>query len=156
MEESNASCKENNKLTNYFESLSRNIPGCSRSQSDTPSTAINKKQKEYQEIVKNALTDNYLLSSTATARNLTSEKERNKLEAIAGKAVPLPSTSTLLRNLNIRFQFFQSQLKEYIRKHTSEVISITFDLWTENGGFKRSFLNHNNLPIISLYYVISA
>lgn len=63
------------------------------------------------------------------------------IETVAGKAVKMPSRSTMYRNVPTKFKFLEEKLMEFVKENTPGVIAIIFDIWTESGGSRRSFLN---------------
>lgn len=100
-----------------------------------------KKQKEYFATVKIACVDLYLFSSTVSANMIGGEIFQNFIDKVACRAVPIPSRSTILRNLPDRYKHYKTILMQYVKENAPNIVTIIFDIWTENGGLRRSFLN---------------
>lgn len=107
----------------------------------TPSRFATIKQQQFFDTLTTACCDLYLTSSTTSAKSIVGRPMQDFLEDLLGKAVVMPARSTIYRRIPQRYQFFEQAMMKYVRENTPGVIGIVFDVWTESGGSRRSFLN---------------
>lgn len=105
----------------------------------TPS--LTKPQKAFKLRVRNALADYCLTTPSATHNTVCGSQFQTMLETVTGRKVEVPVKSTIIATERKLFHQYKQGLIEHVKAVCPQAISISYDLWTEAGGYKRSFLN---------------
>lgn len=83
----------------------------------------------------------YCSVPTLRARLFDSESFQIFINTIFGRPISIPCSNTILRYVEIIYNEDKESIIDYLKKNCPPVVSLIFDLWTEDGPYKRNFLN---------------
>lgn len=83
----------------------------------------------------------YASISGMRARFFENDSFQAFMNSICKKTIRIPSHNTVLKYVEIIYQEDKAAIIRYLAENCPQVISIIFDLWSEKGPLKRSFLN---------------
>lgn len=118
------------------------IKGRKTSPSKSPSKTIARgRLPTFQNKLTTALCRLYCSVPKLRANLFDSKPFHDFMNTICGKPIKVPDSTTILRRVHILYEQDEARVIEHIKNNAPKVVTLIFDLWSEDGPYKRSFLN---------------